>query len=404
MRRKPLIERKWLVLTGCTLILFSLFGVVNNSYQLYIIPVCEDLGFSRSGYTLTQSICYLGAMISAAMSVNVFKRFGVLRTLRIAVIILMILYCCNSLVSSLPLFYAIGFAEGLLMSLCCMVPTTMILKEWFTDNIGFALGLAAMGSGLGGLFFSQVAKLVLTGSDWRHLYLILGLLMGAIAIFSAFVLLRENPDYIHPKQAEEIKIKDGRKGSGAFPMAATVLIFICVVIHSSGNNSILYTTIPFVQDEGFSLRFAANLSSVIMGVFAVGKAVMGGTIDKTGVKLPTMLSFAAIALGNLGLALLPHLGMPMLLLMLIGVAVGCPFNSVGVAILAKYTVAEEHRDRATGIYVSSVNFGCALSPLISSGAYDKMGTYVPMYYATAAAVFIASFVMFRMIPGKERAD
>ncbi|MBR6350929.1 MAG: MFS transporter [Firmicutes bacterium] len=402
MEKKPLIERKWLVLIGSTLVLMSLFGVVNNSYQLYIIPVCDDLGFSRTSYTFTQSVCYFGAMISAALSVNVFKRFGVLRTLRASVIILMVLYCCNSLVSSLPLFYIIGFAEGLLMSLSCMVPATMLLKQWFPDKLGFALGLAAMGSGLGGLVFAQVAKLVLISSDWRHLYLVLGLAMGAISIFSAFVLLRENPA-AHKAQAPADAAGSPKGVSSAFPVVPTILIFICVIIHSHGNNAMLYTTTPFVQDEGFTLQFAANLSSITMGMFALGKILTGNVIDRIGIRIPTLCSFIAIILGNLGLAFLPQFGMPMLVLMVFGVMIGCPFNSVGVAIMSKYTVSEEHRDRATGIYISSVNFGCALSPVISSAVYDNIGSYVPMYYATAAAVFISMLVIMKVIPGKRQA-
>jgi len=179
---------------------------------------------------------------------------------------------------------------------------------------------------------------------------------------------------------------------------ATVLIFICVIIHSNGNNAMLYTTTPFVQDEGYTLQFAANLSSITMGMFAIGKVLTGNYIDKLGMRIPTMLSFIAITVGNLGMALLPKLGMPMFGLMVLGVMIGCPFNSVGVGLMSRYTVPEVYRDRATGIYISSVNFGCALSPIISSAVYDNIGSYVPMYYAMAAAVFISMFVMMRCIP------
>lgn len=403
MGKKELIDRRWLVLLGCMLILMSLFGVINNCYQLYIIPVCEDLGFSRTAYSFTQFIYYISVMLTSVFAVSIFRRFGVLRTLRVSTVILMLLYCCNSLVSSLPFFYIIGILEGLFMGLNCIVPTSIILRQWFKDKLGFALGIASMGSGLGGLLFSQIAKLVLLRHDWRMLYMSLGLCMGTVGIFSAFVLLREKCGAAGPQPAKAA-VKEQRKPAPKFPIAATIIIFTCIAIHTFGNNSIIYTSTPFVQDEGYSFQFAADLSSVSMGVFALGKAFMGEAIDRVGIKWPSILSFAAISLGNLGLALLGRFGTGMLLLMILGVLVGCPFNSVAVPILSSFTARPEHRDRVTGVYVAAVSLGSGSCPLISSVVYDRIGTYRPVYYLMAAAVFLAALVMFRMIPGKDSAQ
>ena len=388
MRNKLGKNYKWLVLTGCALVLMCYFGVVNNLYSIYIIPVCDDLGFSRSAYTLIQSIYYASVVVMSFFAARIFERFGVLKSLKFSCITIMVFYCLNGFVSSLPLFYAIGIINGLMMGLNCVVPTTFLIKQWFSDNVGFAIGIAQAMSGIGGLIFNQIAKKILLISSWRVLYISMGLLMGIMGIFATFVLIKENTDNVQNLDSETPKSSD----SLPVKWSITVPIMLCLGLLTFSHNAVMYTAAPYVQDIGYDLVYAANVSSLLMGAFGIGKMLFGLLTDRFGIIVMCVISGLCICIGNAGMLLFPRFGGMMLIPMCLSVGLGSPFATVGVSVLPEIS-AKGFQKRATSLYVAGVNLGTSTLPIVSSLIFDNIGTYHPLYMISIAASALQLIVL-----------
>jgi len=369
---------KWFVLVGCSMVLMCYFGIVNNIYSIYIIPVCDDLGFSRSQFSLIQSLYYAFVMIMSFFSPKVFARFGILKTLRFSCISISVLYFLYGCVSDLVSFYIIGMIIGVLMGLNCTVPTAYITKQWFDKNVGFWIGLSSSMSGLGAIFFNQIAKNILLAADWRTLYKTMAVIMGVLGFIATFVLLKEKSN----KSREGNSVANSGsiyKTKEIVDWKIAVPVMVSLAFVSFAQQSVIYTATPFMQDIGYSLKYAANVASIMMGTFAIGKMVYGCIIDHIGMRFTETLSGITVFLGSVGFIFYPKLGTIMLPLLALSAAFGSPVSNVGAAMLPDFT-SPNYRNRATGLFVAAVNCGGCFVPVVSNTIYDKTGSYIPLFY------------------------
>lgn len=377
----------WLIGIGMLLVLMVLMGIVNNCYSLFIIPVTTSLGFSRSQYSICQSLIYLFCMLGSANCWRIYKRFGLLATIRTACVILVIAYFFYSQAATLPVFYLISCIVGLCMGLTTTAAAPILLRGWFREKYGLALGIAMMGSGIGGMVFNPLAELLMTRSSWRVAYMGLAAIMACIAFPVIFFIFRENtgsPGTQHMEAAaSSADARDpacDRVGrSRKIGMMGMILIF------SIAATTFIYTLTPYLQDIGYSGKFASMCASASMAVLAVGKIVQGVLLDKLSLRSCSKLAFGFTLLGLVSLVAFWH---PVMLFpVFLGVFMGCPYGTVAIpALAASISADEEIQNENTSHFTAVVNLGAAISPALAGFAFDLTSSYVPLFVGTAISV------------------
>ena len=74
------------------------------------------------------------------------------------------------------------------------MPITFILNNWFKTDVGTALGLASMGSGIGGALFNALAGIWIEAYGWRATYRILTAVILALAIPCVYFVIKRRPE------------------------------------------------------------------------------------------------------------------------------------------------------------------------------------------------------------------
>ena len=87
----------------------------------------------------------------------------------------------------------------------------------------------------------------------------------------------------------------------------------------------------------------------------------------------------------------------MLVFMCLCVGFGSPYSTVGVSVLPE-VVAKDFKKKATALYIAGVNLGCCTLPVISSLIFDKLGSYLPLYYTAVILGFVQLVVLTIVIP------
>ena len=122
-------------------------------------------------------------------------RYGLIRLFRIFAILTPLFYLGFAFVTNLWQLYAISLLVGIAQCFITMVPVSALLNSWFDRDIGLALGITFMGSGIGGMVLNPLVNAIIESLSWRHAFGFLAILMFVFVVPIGFFVLRLPP---HP--------------------------------------------------------------------------------------------------------------------------------------------------------------------------------------------------------------
>ena len=185
-----------------------------------------------------------------------------------------------------------------------------IVSRWFAGSRGKALGIAAVGTSVGGLILPIIVSGWIEVWDWRWA---LRLLSASVAFFVLpFVLfvLRDFPadKGLEPEGAEDPEVQAALAAAAQAPQLSTrdilsaraywvigISFGLLVMSYSAflGNIGLYSESLGLAPDAGPRLVFLVSLFGLI------GKLVLGAATDRIGLKLGLWiaLGLAAVALG-----------------------------------------------------------------------------------------------------------
>ncbi|MDP7042101.1 MAG: MFS transporter, partial [Gammaproteobacteria bacterium] len=161
-----------------------------NGMTIFVPPnlfprLMEEFSLNAGEISRSMSITFLGSAFMAPLVGMLIDRYGVLRVIRIGLVVLGICFACYPFATSLDQIYVLHgfFALGLV--LCGLMPNVVLLSQWFVRYRGAVIGLLSSASSLaGGVLPLAIAPLVLNPEyGWRWGY-------GSLAVaFIVFALL-----------------------------------------------------------------------------------------------------------------------------------------------------------------------------------------------------------------------
>ncbi len=162
-----------------------------------------------------------------------------------------------------------------------------VLVRRFDKKLGFALGIALMGSGLGGTVLPSLSQVLIAHFGWRMAYAILGGIAILIAGPAAF-LATGNTRGPLVRTAGAVAVP-------VFPFLRTrAFMLICSTFFLLATASVGSIThfVPMMTDRGFSLAVAARVAGLIGVSTLVSRGVAGWLLDR--LHAPYLLAFVAL--------------------------------------------------------------------------------------------------------------
>jgi len=283
----------WLISFGT----YTTFGILFR-------PVSNEFQWNRADATLGYSLSIIVMAIVSIQMGWLTDKLGPRIVVTIFGSFLGISYLLISQVNSLWQFqicYAVVTAIGM------STPTSPVMAtvaRWFVKKRGVMTGFVQSGLGIGGLVFAPLCGLLVLSYGWRDSYVILGTIALTGIVISGLFLKR------NPKDANQLKnggrettdksqkgIIQGHPISGQSLREAITQnqFWIITGLYSCFGfcrSTFLVHTAAHVQDLGFSLSDAANVTAVLTLASIIGRVGMGRVADVIGSRSALVMSYA----------------------------------------------------------------------------------------------------------------
>ncbi len=307
--RRPVVYYGYWLVGVALLAQFVSAGTQAYVAGVFMVPMTEDLGWTRSEWTLAQT---LGRFLMAGVGIFVgtyVDRNGGRTLMVVGVTVLGAGLFLSSAVTELwqwVLLRGAMFTVGAAMIGNLVVNVT--ISKWFVEKRGRAIGIAAMGVSLGGVILPPVMTPIVDEFGWRVGWQVLAVMAWTL-IYPASLLMRRRPEDhgLNPdgKSDEEMASSAGDRARADYANSLTrgealrtptlYVIVVAFGFASVGLGVMLLQTIPFLTDSGYSRNMAAFMLTLLAFPAAISKPIWGSIMDHTAPKLLASISFVMTA-------------------------------------------------------------------------------------------------------------
>lgn len=394
----------WFIVAAAFIIMANSMGIVFNTASLFLKPISSELGFSRSAISATLTVRYITQMIVSLLSGKIFSKYKISNVMKVCTIVLAISFFSYSLVSSLALFYIITAIVSFSFTLISILPLSLILNNWFNDRIGTVMGIAFMGSGIGGMLYNSLAGKWILEYGWRNAYEILALIILFTIAPCVFLIIKIYPKDIGLRPLGEslqsnmdsVIQNDGVLLKDVIKTFKFWAIIICIILVSMSITTLNMTISPHLTDIGYTITYSANIVAICMGAIAIGKLILGYLYDKFGIKIATFISCFSVLLGLIGL--MKFNSNIYLLILIIGSGIGCAHGTVGPPVMTQSLYGRRDYSAIYGITFAANAIGGALGPVLNGFTYDLTGNYIFSFKLMLVGSFISMIIYLLVLP------
>ena len=385
-------QYRWVIVAYTLVIQAVSLGILVYSFALFAVPWLDEFGVLRTEVMLTGSLLQFSVGLFSPLAGRAMDRYRmqwvVLFGLGSLVLGLVLVSQANEL-WQIQVLYATVFP--LAIALMGSLAGQTLVTRWFADKRGFAIGLSATGTNIGGIVFPLLAAGWLVAFGWRDTFVWLALVAVVVVGPLTWAVLRRSPPTL--AYASTSGTPDGRLWSSA-EIVSTPMFWIpvlCILPLTIAFSGVQLNLGAYSRDLGLSGDTAAMLLALSSACMIFGKFFFGGLGDRLDHRV---LFWIAAAFMISAMAILasdePALWLIIVGVAFVGVAGGGILPLMGLIFGSRFGVASF--GRVMGFVMMSFTLG-ATGPLLAGWAYDVSGSYDPAFVAFGLALLPAVVAM-----------
>lgn len=380
---KPFFFGWWQVLVAL-LVQAVATGTIAYSYSVIVVPLSGEFETTRMMLMLGMTAMTLaGGLLSPWLGATI-DRYSLKRMMMLAAISLGMGFFALSFINGIwqmPLIY------GIFMSVSSVIlgplSASTLLARWFHKRRGLAMGLAAMGTSIGGFLFPPLLQFFIDSFEWRMAF---RLLAGVILLILVPLIGLLATDW--PAQRQLFADGDDTppslaSGAASAPVYDSVrsiireknfwAIAMVMGVLFSTYTMLLSNLAPFAIGSGASAEQAALLISIIAVMGLTGKLLFGTIADRVDLRFGLAGSSALLALGLLCYLRPDNFSYLIAGSVLAGLAAGGMLPVWGALMAQAFGV--NSYGRVMGLMNPVVMPFNILSPPLAGAIFDRTGSY-----------------------------
>tara|TARA_A100001037_G_scaffold303148_1_gene336449 strand:- start:48108 stop:49283 length:1176 start_codon:yes stop_codon:yes gene_type:complete len=369
-------------------------GSSNYAFGLFVEPLAEEFGWTRTYISASLSFMALGSLTSPFMG-NLMDRYGAKPIMVSSLLIMSIGFALRPLMTELWHWYCLSALQFGALNGAAIFPAGRLVGLWFPKTRGRVMGMTMMGNNFGGLTLPILIGLAIgSHSAWEIAYIYVA---GAALIFAviSFVVVREpSTNKIEQKNVQVANktldnttwlFRDLLKSPTFYAIALAIML---------GNFT--YTTIlghvfAHLVDIDISETSAALCLTVLAGCGMFGKVILGYFTEKIQTRFVMMVCFVGQICG-------------IILILLIGNGLGIWFafglfgffmGSFGalVPLLVQDSFGLKSFGTIMGVISATTVISFGFGPILAGLSYDLLGSYRVAFILVAIMFGIATFIL-----------
>ncbi len=386
--------RPWLIVVSCFIgVSVSIAPAYMTVFGLFIKPMTEALGLSRTQLSLGLSLMALLAALCSPFVGRLIDRWGARRIAAVGTVLLPFGLLGHAFLEpDVTLFLALSLVMGLAAAVACPLPYVSALPQWFERNLGLSIALSMTGIGLGQVVLPKLCAYLITTGGWRQAWAIMAAIVFVVGVANVALLFRDNPEF-RARRANELRDRDEPALSGfslreALRMPAFWLLAASVCLVAQVGVGAMIHIVPLLTDRGVPSATATN-AVVILGMGSlIGRLATGAALDRFGIAPVGALLFALQGCGMLALwsgagGLVPNMAV-----FFVGLAIGAETDIIPFAV--RRTFGMRQFGSIFGAVYGLFSLGPVIGPLLMGTAYDRLGSYDLVLLCFAASAFLAA--------------
>lgn len=392
-------------------------GLLQQAFGAYVVLLERDFGWSRTTLSGAFSIMRVEEGLLGPIEGWLLDKFGPRAVMRVGMVIFAGGFFLFSTIDSILGFYVSFLIMAVGASMAGFLSITTAIVNWFERKRSMAMGIALLGTAIGGLAL-PVVVIALEAYGWRPVAMASGVIILVVGL-TAVQFVRQRPEQYgllpDGRSPEDVAAEEAATGVRAASaedssytareaMRTRAFWFISLA-HAASVLVVSVVTVHFVPHAtgslGYSLEMAAWFVTMQTITNLIGRPLGGWVSDRIGsrsVIIMCMLAHSA-ALLMLAYAVTPFMLGAFSLLN--GLAWGARVPVI-VAIRAEYFGSRSFGS-IMGISTMVVTAGAVAAPVLAALAYDALGSYTLSFTVLAILAGLGSlFMVFTPPPTAKR--
>lgn len=381
------IHYAWFILAISAIVLGVFVPIVTSLSNSWQIAVTEDLGFSRTAYsisgTITQAVgIFLGPVASYYLTKYNFKKLWTAFA---------ILFSAGvfgfSLAQNQYHFYISAFVVGVCFIATTSIPIMMMINNWFYEKRGLATSIAVSGISAGGAILSPLISRVISNYGWRTSYRMYSLIILVIAIVFGIFLIYLKPEdrgmkpYGFKKKEKIEKENLGGEVSKSLEVelslsaSITCSFFIFLILGSITNGLANGASLQFppALQQALGVERSGSIISIYLLIGVFGKLLLGEIADRFGIYKALIFGSITLSLSFVSMLFIDTSWGPWALAVIFGL--GLAMGTVIPPLVTSSIYNREMYGEAYGFVQSGMQIGAAIGPLFVSFIFDRSASY-----------------------------
>ena len=375
-------ENKYTVLAKCCICIGGAVGLVSNCLGIFYSPIAESLNLGIGRISVMATIISLASAFFMPVLTRLMKHIRINHLMAAGVIIDVIAYVIMSLVHDIRVYYLCSAFLGIGAVSYSNFPVSILLKEWYGDKNGSALGTALAFSGAFGALANPIVGRLIGSSGYE----------SGMRVMAAFLLIVCLPCALTVRRNEQaVSEEKAAVSAGTAALSLGMLVFIIVTTSLfnavNGMNSHMSS---LAVKSGYSLEFSAIVVSVVMIANMLFKIAFGFAADRFSV---TKAVLVWLAFNFTGLVTILFLRSVPAALLCGAALYAADFSNSTIA--GPLIIQKVAKDRYSEIYPRVALFNTLSYALMTSGygfLLDASGSY-PLSLIVAISFAAIAFVL-----------
>ncbi|MBO19012.1 MAG: hypothetical protein CL732_00550 [Chloroflexi bacterium] len=398
----------WVVVGASGTAVFARMAPNITTLTLFIYPMSQELGWSR---TLISGAVSAGALAALVLSPAIgwaIDRYGVRTVLAISMVVLG-LSMTSMAWATVPVTFYVAFATArVIFHTPAPIGASTVTSRWFIRKRGRAIGIIFLCGAVGGLVFTMQTALMIEHFGTKAAWLSLGLVVFAVSVAPSLFLVAERPEDIglrpdndpepaitgnehEPQLAEKMADDDSWTLAETLRSKAFWILFFMGMAMFAVNTGTNVHIGAYYRDKGLTLTLAAVAISFSWLISACGSVIWGWILEKMEARFAYAIVFLILGVSTLYLLTVSTVAGAFGAAALIG-CVSAGSNVIISVMYANY-FGRNALGRIRGIGETGVLIGQSAGPLLAGVLFDSRGSYTLVFLLFGGLALACSLIV-----------
>jgi len=397
----------WYVVAGAFITIAVNYGS-RYCFGVFLKPMCEDLGWSRSVVSLAASLAVLFYGIGGVLSGRLLDRLAPRWLITAGAVVSAVAFALTPFVSTpLQLYIVFGAIYGFGAAFFGTAVCISSVGKWFVRKRGVSIGITSMGIGVGTMALTPLAGVVVKYFDWETGFVVLGIVTFVLCTTVAHLFMgRTHPEEygllpdgsttpcgrpegvpealkLSYRQTIRLLLRDSRFWIIVITFGFAVMVQMTVFVHQ----------VAYAEDYGID-RVAAASTLGVIGIGSIaGRFFFGWLSDRVSdTKHSSCLGFACMVVAMTILVFFHSVEFLYLYACLFGFGYGSLSPMLPILIADRFG---RHISGTVyglmGLFV--IGLGGSIGPIFGGFVYDLTGSYTYAWQICLAGLVLVTVLI-----------